>query len=61
VSNLNKKIYVKIEARRNRWIESEHPYLYRDGIVMKRSWAGEVRNVHCWWPRPSTLKDFARS
>ena len=22
-----------------------HPYLYLDGIVMKRTWAGEVRNV----------------
>jgi putative transposase len=45
VSNLNKKIYAKIEAWRNRHIEGEHPYLYLDGIVMKRSWAGEVRNV----------------
>lgn len=45
VSNLNKKIYVKIEAWRNRPISGEHPYLYLDGIVMKRSWAGEVRNV----------------
>ncbi|MEY9699562.1 hypothetical protein ABIF50_001412 [Bradyrhizobium diazoefficiens] len=45
VSNLNKKIYTKIEAWRNRRIEGEHPYLYLDGIVMKRSWAGEVRNV----------------
>src|SRR6266481_464544 len=45
VSNLNKKIYAKIEAWRNRRIEDEHPYLYLDGIVMKRSWAGEVRNV----------------
>jgi transposase-like protein len=45
VSNLNKKIYVKIEAWRNRRIEGEHPYLYLDGIVMKRTWAGEVRNV----------------
>ncbi len=45
VSNLNKKIYVKIEEWRNRPIEGEHPYLYLDGIVMKRSWAGEVRNV----------------
>jgi len=44
VSNLN-KIYAKIEAWRNRPIEGEHPYLYLDGIVMKRSWAGEVRNV----------------
>jgi putative transposase len=45
VSNLNQKIYAKIEAWRNRPIEGEHPYLFLDGIVMKRSWAGEVRNV----------------
>ena len=45
VSNLNKKIYAKIEAWRNRRLEGKHPYLYLDGIVMKRSWAGEVRNV----------------
>ena len=37
VSNLNKKIYAKIEAWRNRRIEGEHPYLYLDGIVMKRT------------------------
>ena len=45
VSNLKKKIYAKIEAWRNRRIEGEHPYLYLDGIVIKRTWAGEVRNV----------------
>ena len=45
VSDLNKKIYSTIEAWRNRPIEGEHPYVYLDGIVMKRSWAGEVRNV----------------
>jgi putative transposase len=45
VSNLNKKIYGKIEAWRNRRIDGEHPYLYLDGIVMKRTWAGELRNV----------------
>lgn len=45
VSNLNKKIYATIEAWRNRPIEGEHPYIYLDGIVMKRTWAGEVRNV----------------
>ena len=38
-------IYAKIEAWRHRSIEGEHPYLYLDGIVMKRTWAGEVRNV----------------
>jgi len=45
VSNLNKKIYAKIEEWRHRRIEGEHPYLYLDGIVMKRTWASEVRNV----------------
>jgi transposase-like protein len=45
VSNLNKKIYAKIEEWRHRKIEGDHPYLYLDGIVMKRTWAGEVRNV----------------
>ena len=33
VSNLNQKIYAKIEAWRNRRID---PYLYLDGIVMGR-------------------------
>jgi putative transposase len=45
VSDLNKKIYATIETWRNRPIAGEHPYVYLDGIVMKRSWAGEVRNV----------------
>jgi transposase-like protein len=45
VSNLNKKIYAQIEAWRHQPIEGEHPYLYLDGIVLKRTWAGEVRNV----------------
>ncbi len=45
VSDLNKKIYKRIEEWRNAPIEGEHPYAYLDGIVMKRTWAGEVRNV----------------
>jgi len=45
VSDLNKKIYATIDQWRNRPIEGEHPYVYLDGIVMKRTWAGEVRNV----------------
>ena len=44
ISNLNKKIYSKIEEWRNQRIETEHPYIFLDGIVMKRTWAGEVRN-----------------
>ena len=45
VSNLNKKIYEHIERWRNRPIEGEHRYVYLDGIILKRTWAGEVRNV----------------
>jgi len=45
VSELNQKIYVHIDAWRNRPIEGEHPYVYLDGIWLKRSWGGEVENV----------------
>jgi transposase-like protein len=45
VSRLNQKIYAQIEAWRNRPITGTHPYVYLDGVVLKRSWAGEVRNV----------------
>ena len=45
VSKLNQKVYRHIETWRNRPIEGEHPYVYLDGVVLKRSWAGEVRNV----------------
>jgi putative transposase len=45
VSDLNQKMYERIDQWRNRPIEGEHPYVYLDGICLKRSWAGEVRNV----------------
>ena len=45
VSKLNKKIYATIEKWRNRPIEGSHPYVYLDGIALKRSWGGEVRTV----------------
>jgi transposase-like protein len=45
VSRLNSKIYETIEKWRMSPIEGEHPYVYLDGISMKRSWSGEVRNV----------------
>ena len=45
VSDLNKKIYGRIEAWRSRPIAGEHPYVYLDGIYLKRSWGGEVQNV----------------
>jgi transposase-like protein len=45
VSELNQKIYTRIEAWRNRPIEGEYPYVYVDGIWLKRAWGGEVENV----------------
>ena len=45
VSELNQKVYGQIEAWRNKPIEGEHPYLYLDGIWLKRTWGGEVCKV----------------
>lgn len=45
ISNLNKQLYGRIEAWRSRPIEGQFPYVYLDGIVLKRTWAEEVRNV----------------
>jgi transposase-like protein len=45
VSELNQKIYGHIDAWRNRPIEGEYPYVFLDGIWLKRSWGGEVENV----------------
>ncbi len=45
VSELNQKIYGQIEAWRNRRIEGEYAYVYLDGIWLKRSWGGEVKNI----------------
>lgn len=45
VSNLNKKVYERINEWRNSPIEGEHPYIFLDGLWLKRSWGGEVRNV----------------
>ena len=46
ISNLNKKAYEHIEAWRNRPLPSEqYPYVFIDGIYLKRSWGGEFENV----------------
>ena len=45
VSDLNQKVYQRIEAWRNKKIQGHHPYVYLDGISLKRTWGGEVRNV----------------
>lgn len=45
VSQINKKIYERINAWRNEPLEEQYPYVYMDGICLKRSWGGEVCNV----------------
>jgi putative transposase len=45
VSGLAQKVYGQIEQWLGRPIEGEHPYVYLDGIWLKRSWGGEVKNV----------------
>ena len=45
VSNLNKKIYGRIDEWRIRKLENSYSYVYLDGIWLKRSWGGEVKNV----------------
>lgn len=45
ISKLNKQVYEKIEQWRTRKLEGRFPYVYLDGIVLKRTWADEIRNV----------------
>jgi transposase-like protein len=45
VSKLNQKVYGQIEAWRNRKIEGRYPYVYLDGVILKRTWGGEVGNL----------------
>ena len=46
ISNLNKKAYENIEKWRNRPLSGgSYPYVYVDGIFLKRCWGGEFENV----------------
>lgn len=45
ISELNKKVYVHIEDWRNRPLKHPYPYVYLDGIYLKRNWGGEFENV----------------
>lgn len=44
-SRLNQKIYWHIEAWRNGDIVGDFPYVYLEGVILKRGCAGEVRNI----------------
>ena len=45
VSNLNEKAFAAVEEWRCRPLACEYPYLYVDGIYLKRSWGGSYENV----------------
>ena len=45
ISELNQKAYVHIEEWRNRKLSGKYPYVYVDGIYLKRNWGGEFENV----------------
>ena len=45
VSELNQKLYERIEAWRNQPITGRFAYVALDGVWLKRSWGGEVKNV----------------
>ena len=46
ISELNKKAYVHIEDWRNRPLRGgRYPYVYVDGIYLRRNWGGEYENV----------------
>jgi len=45
LSNLNKKIYGRIEEWRNHPLTGDYPYVFLDGLRLKMSWGGEVQGV----------------
>lgn len=45
ISNLNKKAYEHIKEWRTRPLSGNYPYVYVDGVYLKRSWGGEIQNV----------------
>jgi len=45
ISNLNQKVYKKIDEWRQRPLQGGYPYVYLDGIYLKRNWGGEYENV----------------
>ena len=46
ISELNKEDYVHIEEWRNRKLQGgDYPYVYVDGLYLRRNWGGEYENV----------------
>ena len=53
IVQLNKKAYVHIEDWRNRpWQGGPYPYVYVDGIYLRRNWGGGTKKLLFWWRSP---------
>ena len=48
ISELNKKVYAQIETWWNRPLQGEYPYVYLDGLVLKRVGPVKLRMSRCW-------------
>ena len=45
ISELNQKIFQRVDEWRKRPLEAEYTYVFMDGIWLKRAWAGEVQHI----------------
>jgi len=45
VSNLNEKAFAQVEKWRTRELSGAYPYVYIDGIYLKRAWGGSYQNI----------------
>ncbi len=45
VSDVNKKLYERLDAWLSRPLDNDYPYIYLDGTYLKRCWSGEVRSI----------------
>ena len=61
ISELNKKAYVHIEDWRNRPLQGgRYPYVYVDGICLRRNWGGKFEMWPFWWQSRSMRTDIVR-
>ena len=53
ISELNKKAYIHIEDWRNRPLRGgRYPYVYVDGIYLRRNWEESTKMLLFWWRLP---------
>lgn len=45
ISRLNEQIYERIDEWRERPLSEKYPYVFMDGIWLKRSWGGQIENI----------------